>query len=194
VANVVVFCGSSIGLGTAFRDAAHEVGIVLASAGHRLVYGGGDVGLMGVVADAVIGAGGDVIGVITEQLAALEVAHGGLTELHVEESMHARKAKMAELADGVVVLPGGFGTYDEAFEILTWNQLGIVSLPVVFLDVDGFYAPLLDFVGNASTTGFLKPDHGALARRATTAAEAVEIATRPAAAATPKWIGEPDPL
>jgi uncharacterized protein (TIGR00730 family) len=187
--NVVVFCGSSSGYDQKYRDAAEALGTELAVRGHRLVYGGGHVGLMGAVADAAMAGGGDVVGVITEQLFALEVGHGGLTSLEVEATMHARKARMADLADGVIVLPGGFGTIDESFEILTWNQLGIVSCPVVFLDVDGFFAPLFEFIAGAVTAGFMKPDHGALAVSATTAEEAIAIATRPAAAFTPKWVG-----
>ncbi|WP_306301655.1 LOG family protein, partial [Ilumatobacter nonamiensis] len=189
MANVVVFCGSSSGTAPAFRDAADELGTEIGTSGHRLVYGGGSVGLMGIVADATMRAGGEVVGVITEQLHALEVAHDGLDELVIESTMHARKARMASMAEGVVVLPGGFGTYDEVFEILTWNQLGLVSTPVVFLDVDGFYAPLLDFVRNAARAGFMKPDHAGLAGRATNAVDAVDLATRPAAAFTPKWVG-----
>jgi len=189
MANLVVFCGSSAGSSPAFRDAAVALGAEVGGSGHRLVYGGGRVGLMGLVADAAIAAGGEVVGVITEQLHALEIAHDELSELVVESTMHERKARMAALADGVVVLPGGFGTYDEAFEILTWNQLGIVSMPVVFFDVEGFYAPLLDFVRHASGAGFLKPEHAELACRASTASEAVALATRPAAAFTPKWVG-----
>ncbi len=184
-----MFCGSSSGFDDSFREAAESLGHEIAVNGHRLVYGGGCVGLMGVVADAVLVAEGDVTGVITEQLHALEVAHVGLTALEVVISMHARKARMAELADGVIVLPGGFGTYDEAFEILTWNQLGIVSIPVVFLDVDDFYSPLLAFVSGAVDAGFMKPDHGALARSARTAADAVTMATSPPADFTPKWVG-----
>lgn len=189
MANLVVFCGSSSGSSPAYREAAEELGTAIGVSGHRLVYGGGSVGLMGVVADATMRAGGHVVGVITEHLHALEVAHVGLDELVVEATMHTRKARMAAMADGVVVLPGGFGTYDEAFEILTWNQLGLVSTPVVFFDVGGFYGPLLDFVRNAADEGFVKAEHAALACRATTASEAVEIATRPAAAFTPKWVG-----
>lgn len=192
MSNIVVFCGSSAGFSPAFAEAAASLGTEIAERGHRLVFGGGSVGLMGLVADATMAGGGEVVGVITEQLQALELGHGALTELVVEATMHARKARMAEMADGVVVLPGGFGTYDEAFEILTWNQLGIISIPVVFLDVDGFYTPLLDFVRNASDAGFLKPEHAALACRAVTPAEAVAIATRPAASYTPKWVGVPE--
>jgi uncharacterized protein (TIGR00730 family) len=186
---IAVFCGSSSGFDPNYRIAAEELGTEIAAGGHTLVYGGGHVGLMGAVADAVMAAGGKVVGVITEQLQALEVAHTGLTLLEVESDMHTRKARMAALADGVVVLPGGFGTFDEAFEILTWNQLGIVSMPVVFFDVEGFYTPLLEFVGNATAAGFMKPDHGELARRATTASEAIAEATNPASDFTPKWVG-----
>ena len=189
MADISVFCGSSSGTDPAHRRTAVELGSELARRGHRLVYGGGDVGLMGAVADATMAAGGSVVGVITEQLRDLELAHASITELEITSDMHARKARMAELSDGVVVLPGGFGTLDEAFEILTWNQLGIVSTPVVFLDVDGFYSPLLDFVAGVVAAGFVKPEHGELARRATSAAEAVDIAAAPAAPYSPKWVG-----
>ena len=191
MANICVFCGSSSGFDPIHREAASDLGTEIAEQGHRLVYGGGDVGLMGTVADAVTAAGGEVVGVITEQLAALELSHAGITELVVETSMHERKARMASLADGVVVLPGGFGTYDESFEILTWNQLGLVAVPVVFFDVGGFYAPLLEFVAGAVAAGFMKPDHGALAMSASSASDAVEAATRPPAEFTPKWVGPP---
>lgn len=187
--SLAVFCGSSSGTSPAFREAAVALGAEIGFGGHRLIYGGGDVGLMGAVADSVMAANGHVTGVITEQLFELEVGHSGLSELEVVQDMHVRKARMAELADGVIVLPGGFGTYEEMFEILTWNQLGLVSMPVVLLDVAGFYAPLLDMVVGAVDAGFMKPDHGALLRHATTAAEAVAIASAPAAAFTPKWVG-----
>ena len=174
---------------------AEALGSAIAEAGHHLVYGGGNVGLMGIVANAVLAGGGDVIGVITEQLLALEVGHDGLTELEVLPDMHARKARMAELADGIVVLPGGFGTYEEAFEVLTWNQLGIISTPVVFLDVTlghaaaSFYDPLFEFIAGATAAGFMKPQHGGLAQRAATPAEAVSIAAGPAPDSTRKWVG-----
>lgn len=191
--SIAVFCGSSSGSSPAYRAAAVALGEELARVGHRLVYGGGHVGLMGAVADATLGAGGSVTGVITEQLLALEVAHDGLTDLEVVADMHVRKARMAELADGVIVLPGGFGTYEEMFEILTWNQLGIVSMPVVLLDVaaDGrsFYAPLVELVAGAVAAGFMRPDHGALLIRAENAADAVHIASKPAAPFIPKWVG-----
>jgi len=188
-----VFCGSSSGSSPDYRDAAIALGTEIATRGCRLVYGGGDVGLMGAVAGAVMEAGGAVTGVITKQLFDLEVGHSGLTELEVVEDMHVRKARMAELADGVIVLPGGFGTYEEMFEILTWNQLGLVSMPVVLLDVEvdgrGFYSPLIDLVAGAVAAGFMKPDHGALLRRSDSAADAVAVAMAPAADFTPKWVG-----
>ena len=134
--NICVFCGSSTGNDPSYLRAAAALGDAIAQCGHRLIFGGGRVGLMGVVADAVMRGGSEAIGVMTEQLVEREVAHQGLTELDVQPTMHRRKARMAELADGVVVLPGGFGTLDEAFELLTWNQLGLVSAPVVFLDVN----------------------------------------------------------
>ncbi len=164
------------------------MGRTLADDGHRLVYGGGSVGLMKVVADSVLAGGGDVVGVITRQLLDLEVAHTGLTTLEVVPDMHGRKARMAELADGVVVLPGGFGTLDETFEILTWNQLGIVAAPVVFLDVDDYYEPLFHFINGSVTAGFMKDHHGALAQRTDDAAHAVRLAAGRAPDYVPKWV------
>lgn len=189
MANIVVFCGSSTGFDPRYREAAAALGAEIAERGHRLVYGGGQVGLMGAVADAVLQGGGHVTGVITEHLHELEVGHTGLSSLEIELDMHTRKARMAALSDGAIVLPGGFGTYDESFEILTWNQLGIVSVPVVFFDVDGFYGPLFDLIDGAVAAGFMKPDHGTLAQRVESAAEAVATATAPPNAFTPKWVG-----
>jgi len=193
VSNICVFCGSSSGTDPAFRAAAVELGAAIAASDHGLVYGGGGVGLMGAVADAVLDAGGEVTGVITEQLLALEVGHVNLTNLEVLPDMHTRKARMAELSGGVVVLPGGFGTYEEAFEVLTWNQLGIVAAPIVFLDVDvngqSFFASLFDFIDGAVAAGFMKPEHGDLAQRATDPIEAVAIAAGPAPSFTRKWVG-----
>jgi uncharacterized protein (TIGR00730 family) len=144
---------------------------------------------MGLVADAVLAGGGSVIGVITEHLVGAEVAHQGLSELVVTSSMHERKAHMAALADGVIVLPGGFGTFEEAFEMLTWNQLGLAAVPVVFLDVDEFFAPLFEFITGAVRCGFIRPEHGRLAQRSTTAEEAIRLATAPTAPFAPKWSG-----
>ena len=162
---------------------------MIAGNGHRLVYGGGHVGLMGVVADATLAAGGSVTGVMTEQLVAAEVAHLGLTALEVTPSMHTRKARMAELSDGVIVLPGGFGTLDEAFEMITWNQLGLVAAPVVFLDVADYFAPLFDFIDASVSAGFVSASNAALARRASTVDEAVRFAVSMPDPFTPKWIG-----
>lgn len=190
MATICVFCGSSSGKRPEFAAAAGEVGRRLAEAGHTLVYGGGRVGLMGVVADACLDAGGAVTGVITEQLQTLEVGHTDLTELHVTASMHERKATMAALADGVIVLPGGFGTLDEMFEILTWNQLGLVASPVVLLDVDGYFDSLFGFIDEVVRSGFSSPEHGALAQRAANASQAVALAAAgPQQGYSPKWVG-----
>ena len=143
---------------------------------------------MGVVADSVMAGGGPVTGVMTEQLVAAEVAHGDLTALEVMPDMHARKARMCELADGVVVLPGGFGTYEEAFEILTWNQLGLTQSPVVFVDIGGFYQSLFAFIDGAVAAGFMKSAHGALAQRVTDPDAAVRLASAPAPEFTRKWV------
>lgn len=184
-----VFCGSSSGFEPAFGSAASALGTTIGTAGHNLVYGGGHVGLMGVVADSVMAAGGSVTGVMTEQLVSLEVAHGALTTLDVQPSMHDRKARMAELADGVIVLPGGFGTWEEALEVLTWNQLGLVAMPTVFLDVNGFFDPLFEFIAGAVAAGFVNSDNASLAQRTVDAADAVARATGPAPAYSAKWIG-----
>lgn len=191
MANIAVFCGSSFGHDGRYREAASELGVELASGGHQLIYGGGRVGLMGVVADSVLSAGGSVTGVITTQLLNLEVGHSDLTALEVEQTMHDRKARMVELADGVVVLPGGFGTCDETFELLTWNQLGIVAMPVVFFDVADFFAPLFDFISGSVVAGFMKPEHGQLAQRAFSAAEVVAGALRSPTGYSPKWVDAP---
>lgn len=187
MASICVFCGSSSGRDPLHVETAGALGAALADGGHRLVYGGGHVGLMGVVADAALAAGGEVIGVMTEQLVAAEVAHTGLTDLQVVSTMHARKARMADLSDGVIVLPGGFGTLDETFEIVTWTQLGLVSMPTVFLDAGGYFDPLFEFVAGAVEAGFVRAEHAALARRAAGVADALALATAPVGAPLPKW-------
>ncbi|WP_137009804.1 TIGR00730 family Rossman fold protein [Aquitalea aquatilis] len=153
--SVCLFCGSNKGQRPEYITAAAAFGRTLAEQGITLVYGAGKVGLMGVAADAALAAGGKVIGVIPEFLKAKEVAHLGLTELHVTDTMHQRKALMAELADGFVALPGGFGTFDELFEILTWAQLAVHDKPVGLLDVAGFYQPLLALTRHAVDEGFV---------------------------------------
>ncbi|MCA0438657.1 MAG: TIGR00730 family Rossman fold protein [Actinobacteria bacterium] len=154
--SVCVFCGSSPGNDPAYLAAARATGTELARRGLTLVYGAGSVGLMGAVADAALAAGGSVVGVIPEHLMGVEVDHRGLTELHVVESMHARKALMAQRSDAFVALPGGFGTIEEVVEILTWSQLGLHRKGVGFLDVAGYYTPLLRFFQQAVAAGFVR--------------------------------------
>ena len=188
MSDICVFCGSSSGSDPVFERAAVELGGLLASGGHGLVYGGGDVGLMGVVADAALVNGGEVTGVMTEQLLTEEVAHAGLTRLEIAPSMHERKARMAMLSDAVIVLPGGFGTYDEAFEILTWNQLGLVAKPIVFCDVDGFFMPLFELIDRAASAGFVHDGHRTLAQRASSPVEALTLAIGPVPELIRKWV------
>jgi uncharacterized protein (TIGR00730 family) len=156
---VCVFCGSSVGRNPRYAEAARRTGVTLARRGIGLVYGGGSVGLMGAVADAALEAGGEVVGVIPKALQLRELAHARLTKLHVVASMHDRKAKMAELAEGFVALPGGMGTLEELSEVLTWAQLGIHARPCGLLDVDGYYRPLVAFFDHAVAEGFLRPEH-----------------------------------
>lgn len=156
---VCVYCGSSPGDRPLYAEAARSLGRRLAERGLGLVYGGGHVGLMGIVADSVLAAGGEVIGVIPQRLVDAEVAHHGLTRLEVVTSMHERKARMAELADSFIALPGGFGTLDELFEILTWAQLGLHGKPCGLLDVDGYFAPLVAWADRAVNAGFVRSRH-----------------------------------
>lgn len=156
---VAVFCGSNHGVDPAYTDLAVELGALLARRGIDLVYGGGDVGLMGEVADAVLAGGGTVTGVLPGLLWDKEVGHQGLTELLIVETMHERKMAMADRADAFIALPGGVGTLEELFEAITWTQLGIHTKPVGLLDVSGFYRPLLAFLDDTVAAGFLKPGH-----------------------------------
>jgi uncharacterized protein (TIGR00730 family) len=185
---VCVFCGSSPGDDPAYREVAVALGTALAAAGHRLVYGGGRVGLMGAVADAVMHAGGAAVGVIPQSLLAREVGHHGLTELHVTGSMHERKALMADLADAFVALPGGLGTWEELLEILTWAQLGEHAKPVVVLDVGGFYDPLFALLDRAVAARFVRAEHRALARRATSVEACLALLQETPPPPQPKWI------
>jgi len=159
--SICVYCGSNAGSKPIYTERAMALGDRIAKEGLALVYGGGNVGLMGIVADAVLQAGGEVVGVIPEQLVNWEVAHKGVTRLEVVGSMHERKMRMFDLADGFVALPGGFGTLDEMFEMLTWRQLGIGNKPCAFLDVDGFYAPLMAMIDRMVAERFLHPDQRA---------------------------------
>jgi uncharacterized protein (TIGR00730 family) len=155
---VCVYCGSNAGARPAYAERAAILGMRLAREGLALVYGGGNVGLMGIVADAALAAGGEVVGVIPEQLMRWEVAHTGLTRLEVVANMHERKARMFDLSDAFIALPGGFGTLDEMFEMLTWRQLGLGDKPCAFLDVDGFFEPLMAMLDRMVAERFLHPD------------------------------------
>jgi uncharacterized protein (TIGR00730 family) len=156
---VCVYCGSAGGSDPVYAAGAQAFGTLLARRGVTLVYGGGNVGLMGIVADAALAAGGRVVGVIPELLVAREVAHRGLTELHVVADMHARKRKMADLADGFVALPGGAGTFEELFEVYTWAQLGYHAKPVGLLDINRYWQPLLGLLRHAAREGFMRESY-----------------------------------
>lgn len=155
--NVCVFCGSAPGYNPVFAEAARKTGRLLAVQRHTLIYGGGNIGLMGILADAVLHHGGQVIGVIPEFLLEKEVGHNALTELIVVQTMHERKKKMADLADAFIMLPGGWGTLEETAEILTWKQLGLIRQPVAVLNTLGFYNHLISQMDNMVEQGFLKP-------------------------------------
>ncbi len=155
--NVCVFCGSSTGTDSVYAEAARETGRLLASGGHTLVYGGGNIGLMGILADTMLEGGGRVVGIIPDFLMNREVGHRGLSELIVVQSMHERKKRMADLADTFIALPGGWGTLDELAEILTWRQLGLIDQPIGLLNVSQFFTPLVDQMNRMAEKGFLHP-------------------------------------
>ncbi|MCK9257439.1 MAG: TIGR00730 family Rossman fold protein [Sulfurospirillaceae bacterium] len=157
--NIAVFCGSSSGFDRKYIDVAKEFGKLIASKGHRLIYGGGRVGLMGTIANSVLENGGEVIGVIPISLSEKELAHNGVTKLHITKSMHERKALMASYADAFVAMPGGAGTLEEIFEVWTWGQLGYHEKPVAFLEVNGFYSNLFSFTEHMAKEGFIKQAH-----------------------------------
>ncbi|KJH69494.1 LOG family protein [Aliterella atlantica] len=157
--SVCVFCGSSMGLKPTYQLAAQAMGKVLAQQGIELVYGGGNVGLMGEIADAVLAAGGKVTGVMPKSLVAKEIAHTGLTKLHIVKSMHERKALMSDLSDAFVALPGGYGTLDEFCEMLTWTQLGLQQKPCGLLNVDGYYDNLIAMFDRAVSEQFLRQEN-----------------------------------
>jgi uncharacterized protein (TIGR00730 family) len=156
---ICVFCGAASGRAPTYAAAARDLGELLAKRGIGLVYGGGNVGLMGELADAVLDAGGQAIGVIPQQLVDREIAHAGLTELHVVENLHQRKALMAELADAFLTLPGGIGTMEELFEVWSWGKLGLHSKPCGLLNVDGYFDSLRRLTDQMVTEGFLEPDY-----------------------------------
>jgi len=162
VRRLCVFTGSSVGTRPAYAASARALAAAMLARGIGLVYGGGSIGLMGVLADAVLAGGGEVIGVIPGPLATREIAHQGLADLRVVPSMHERKALMTDLADGFVALPGGFGTFDELFEALTWAQLGLHRKPIALLDVERYFTPLLALLDQATREGFVRPEYRAL--------------------------------
>lgn len=185
---ICVFCGSNPGANEAYAEAARGLGRLFARQGIALVYGGGSVGLMGELADAVLGAGGEVIGVIPHALWAREVGHRGLTDLRIVETMHERKATMADLSDAFIALPGGLGTLEEIFEIWTWAQLGLHEKPVGFLDVGGFYAPLMTFLDAAVRARFIREPHRAIAMIDTDAESLLQRFEEWAPPRVEKWI------
>lgn len=187
---VCVFCGSNMGASVAYRNAAYFLGRALAERKIGLVYGGGQVGLMGIIADTVIAAGGEAIGVIPEALATRELAHRGLSSLHVVASMHERKAMMAELADAFVALPGGFGTFEELCEVITWAQLGLHRKPCGLLNVEGYYDSLLALFDHATTERFVRYDHRSLVLAETDIDALIAALERYVPPDTPKWIRE----
>ena len=186
--SVCVFCGSNPGNEPVYAAGARAMGAEIARRGLVLVYGGGAVGLMGIVANAALEAGGEVHGVIPRALREKEVGHYGLTRLEVVETMHIRKARMAELSDAFIAMPGGIGTFEELFEIWTWGQLGIHSKPLAFLNVAGFYDPLAAFLDNTVEAGFLKPTHRAMTLTDTEPATLLDRMEQYVPAATIKWV------
>ena len=189
VRSLCVYCGSSVGNDPRHIETAAQVGALLAASGIRLVYGGGNVGLMGVVADAVMAGGGSVLGVIPVGLFETEQGHRGITELVEVGSMHERKARMAAEDDAFLALPGGLGTLEELAEILTWAQLGIHSHPVAVLDIDGFWDPIIGFLDGAVAAGFMRPANRALLRVATSVDEILDVLTASAPAPTAPVLG-----
>jgi len=188
---IAVYCGSSNAIADGYRTAARELGRTLADRGIGLVYGGGDVGLMGEVAQGALERGGEVIGVITEKLMALEVGRMDLTELRVVKGMHARKLAMSELSDAFVALPGGYGTLDEVFEAVTWTQLNIHHKPVALLDVDGYFEHLTAFLDRAHEDGFIRGPHRPLLTRYTDVDQMLTALAQADIPAFGRWVAEP---
>lgn len=187
--SVAVFCGSSFGVDPAYESLARALGAEIGKRGMKLVYGGGNVGLMGVIADAALAAGGTVLGVIPHQLMAKELGHDGVSELRLTETMHERKAEMEREADGFIMLPGGFGTLDEFCEIITWAQLGIHQKPCAMLDVEsGFFADLLAFFERAVREGFVKPEHNEMILRGTDPCDLLDRMTAWQPSFLAKWV------
>jgi uncharacterized protein (TIGR00730 family) len=189
---VCVFCGSSPGRRPEYAGAAAALGQRLASESIGVVYGGGRVGVMGSLAEAALAAGGEVIGVIPRQLVGREIAHTGLTELHVVDSMHARKALMSELSDAFVALPGGLGTLEETFEMLTWTQLGVHEKPVGLLDVAGYFGRLRDFLDHTVAEGFVSAQNRGLVMTETEPSPLLNRLRAFEMPAVPTWVEDVD--
>lgn len=185
-----MYCGSNSGADPVYAEAAVALGRRLADRGIGLVYGGGHVGMMGTLADAALAAGGEVTGVITSQLVSAEVAHRSVTTLEVVDDMHQRKARFEQLADGFIALPGGFGTVEELFEMVTWNQLGLVRKPVVLLDVAGYWSPLVAWVDHAVRSGFVRAEHTQLLAQATGVDQAIDLALGSVPDLPAKWLDQ----
>jgi len=190
--HVCVFCGSSPGNRPVYLDAAHQTGMALVQRGIGLVYGGAQLGLMGRIADTVIEQGGNVIGVMPEHLSIKEVLHPNLPDLRIVDSMHTRKALMAELSDAFIAMPGGLGTLEELCEILTWGQLGLHRKPCGLLNVAGFFDPLLALFDHAVAEGFLRPAHRSLVLVAATPEALLDKLASYEAPSLPKWIERRD--
>jgi len=173
IQNIAVFCASANGTNPIYREAAEQLGRTLAQKGIGLIYGGATVGLMCAVAESCLAAGGRVVGVIPEVLVDLEVAHHGITELHVTDTMHTRKALMGEKSDAFLILPGGFGTFEEMFEVLAWQTLKLHAKPILLLNINGFYDPLLVFLDHCVAEGMLKPKNREILLVADTVDEAI---------------------
>ena len=186
---ICVFCGSNKGAKPAYIEAAKSLGKVLVKKNIGLVYGGGKVGLMGVIADEVLASGGEVIGVIPQSLVNREVAHQNVTQMHIVNSMHERKALMADLSDGFMALPGGMGTFDEFCEILTWAQLGIHQKPCGILNVENYFTPLLAMFDHAMREGFLHDSHRALVIEATEPESLLDLFAKYQPQHVEKWLG-----
>jgi hypothetical protein len=185
---ICVFCGSQAGNHPHYQEAAADLGRLLARRGHGLVYGGGHVGLMGTIAEAVLQAGGEVTGVIPEAMVTRELAHHGVTHLEVVSSMHERKARMATLAEAFIALPGGYGTLEELFEVITWAQLGIHQKPIGLLNVAGYFNPLITFIDQAIGAGFIRAEHRQLLVVAKQPATLLEILAQHRMPVTGPWL------
>ena len=190
--HLCVFCGSNKGTRQIYADTARALGTEMARRGIGLVYGGGNVGLMGVIADAILDGDGEAIGIMPAHLVAKEIEHKRLTDLRVVNSMHERKAMMADLADGFIAMPGGFGTYDEFCEVVTWAQLGLHQKPCAILNLDGFYDPLLAMFDHATAEGFIRPTHRAMLIVADDPATLLDQMEQYRAPVLEKWITRSD--